>query len=64
MYRDHSHHPKISSHGITILIYITQHLARMSWWIIFSFGWVCWKLRHVEQFYVLFNIITDAHPIN
>ena len=24
-------------------------LAEMSWCIVFSFGCVCWKLRHVEQ---------------
>ena len=34
---------------------IPHGLAGMTWWIIFTFGWVCWKLRHVEQLFICFQ---------
>ena len=34
---------------------ISRGLAGIPWLIIFSFGWVCWKLRHAEQFLCAFQ---------
>ena len=35
---------------------ISHGLAGMSWWMILSFGWGCWKVKHVEQCFICFSI--------
>ena len=32
--------------------------------IIFSFGCICWKSRHISNFYMVFKIVIHDHPIN